>query len=361
MSTSAVAKVCVMCGQDVAGKPRTKDRAGRYYCNPCWETATARSSRQLGNGSGQRREGLTYGVVEEHPIHVPALYECRQCRGQFAEHHVYSDTDGGIICKECFSQRTAAVTSDVAVANRSASGVSTSGGSGVGWLIAYCYCAVQAVIGFIVFVFSLDGENPGVGILGLVLLVPFAIAAVFLYRQYRAVKKPAQTAGTIETRSPTVPHANAGHAPDDQHGTKIVVVAGFCACIVVGLISLIAAFGGLSDGLKREQLDIAAVLMPLAVAGLCLWGTVRLATWWRESCPACNRWKAAVAIDATLVDRHNEMVTQRRQVTHRNSSGTPVGTSEWDEQVQVTVNTYLVDMSCKYCHHQWQTVSRTTS
>src|SRR5437016_1962902 len=30
-------KICVVCGQDVAGKPRTKDQSGNYYCRACYE------------------------------------------------------------------------------------------------------------------------------------------------------------------------------------------------------------------------------------------------------------------------------------------------------------------------------------
>ena len=26
-------KICVICGENVAGKPRTKDKQGRYYCD----------------------------------------------------------------------------------------------------------------------------------------------------------------------------------------------------------------------------------------------------------------------------------------------------------------------------------------
>src|SRR5688572_25304500 len=30
-------KMCVACGVDVAGKKRTKDPRGNYYCQPCWD------------------------------------------------------------------------------------------------------------------------------------------------------------------------------------------------------------------------------------------------------------------------------------------------------------------------------------
>ena len=39
-------KICVVCNQNVAGRPRTKDQAGNYYCRSCYEEK-ARSREQL--------------------------------------------------------------------------------------------------------------------------------------------------------------------------------------------------------------------------------------------------------------------------------------------------------------------------
>jgi hypothetical protein len=36
---SANAKICVICQCNCAGKPRTKDPKGRYYCQPCYDEA----------------------------------------------------------------------------------------------------------------------------------------------------------------------------------------------------------------------------------------------------------------------------------------------------------------------------------
>lgn len=36
-------KFCNACGDDVSGKPRTKDTRGRYYCKPCYAAAAQRS------------------------------------------------------------------------------------------------------------------------------------------------------------------------------------------------------------------------------------------------------------------------------------------------------------------------------
>jgi len=39
-------KVCIVCKQDVSGRPRTKDQAGNYYCRSCYEER-ARAREQL--------------------------------------------------------------------------------------------------------------------------------------------------------------------------------------------------------------------------------------------------------------------------------------------------------------------------
>jgi hypothetical protein len=43
MQPSSSDKICVICGQNCAGKPRVKDNAGRYYCKACHERALART------------------------------------------------------------------------------------------------------------------------------------------------------------------------------------------------------------------------------------------------------------------------------------------------------------------------------
>jgi hypothetical protein len=37
---SGTGKLCVVCGCDCTGKPRTKHPHGRYFCQPCYERAT---------------------------------------------------------------------------------------------------------------------------------------------------------------------------------------------------------------------------------------------------------------------------------------------------------------------------------
>lgn len=44
---TAISKICVICGQNVAGKPRTKDAEGHYYCQHCYyDSLAARLAKQ---------------------------------------------------------------------------------------------------------------------------------------------------------------------------------------------------------------------------------------------------------------------------------------------------------------------------
>ena len=42
MSGPAAAKTCGICGADCTGRPRTKDKSGRYFCKECYDGAIAR-------------------------------------------------------------------------------------------------------------------------------------------------------------------------------------------------------------------------------------------------------------------------------------------------------------------------------
>lgn len=41
---TTTAKLCIACGTDCAGKPRTKDAQGRYMCKPCFEKARTKAA-----------------------------------------------------------------------------------------------------------------------------------------------------------------------------------------------------------------------------------------------------------------------------------------------------------------------------
>jgi hypothetical protein len=73
-TTAGPQKICVVCQQNVAGRPRTKDKAGNYYCQACYEEK-ARSREQLassrvgapvpaGVGGGDESGGDDGGVVD---------------------------------------------------------------------------------------------------------------------------------------------------------------------------------------------------------------------------------------------------------------------------------------------------------
>jgi hypothetical protein len=63
-ASGAKQKICVGCGTDVSGQPRTKDQLGRYYCRPCYaeyarqhqgavaQPATVGAPHSAGGGSG---------------------------------------------------------------------------------------------------------------------------------------------------------------------------------------------------------------------------------------------------------------------------------------------------------------------
>ncbi|HMN41148.1 MAG TPA: hypothetical protein PKE29_09910 [Phycisphaerales bacterium] len=52
MAAESASKTCVVCGQDVAGKPRVKDAAGRYMCaGACHEKAAAAAKQRAGGGT----------------------------------------------------------------------------------------------------------------------------------------------------------------------------------------------------------------------------------------------------------------------------------------------------------------------
>ena len=106
MATSGTAKVCVVCGDDCASKPRTKDNRGRYYCKGCYDKATA-----------ARPKPSPALVLPDAPIAEPAHFldelvsaapppvasiPCAQCG--------YAVRQGSFICTHCgFNAQTGRV------------------------------------------------------------------------------------------------------------------------------------------------------------------------------------------------------------------------------------------------------------
>jgi hypothetical protein len=63
-AAESAAKICVVCGVDVAGKPRVKDGAGHYMCvGACQEKAVAAAKARAGGGGG---------AAPARPVQVPA-------------------------------------------------------------------------------------------------------------------------------------------------------------------------------------------------------------------------------------------------------------------------------------------------
>ena len=84
-------KVCRICGQDVSGKKRTKDAAGHYYCQPCYDAATT------------QRHAETPASPSKPPANS---YACGTCGCSFTAEEVF-DNNGAIICKGCWNSGTA--------------------------------------------------------------------------------------------------------------------------------------------------------------------------------------------------------------------------------------------------------------
>jgi hypothetical protein len=64
-----MAKTCVICGEDCAGRPRTKDVHGRYYCMPCYEQAKGRLEQKRSSSNPDTPSG------EEDPSALSELLD----------------------------------------------------------------------------------------------------------------------------------------------------------------------------------------------------------------------------------------------------------------------------------------------
>lgn len=64
--TAPSEKICCICGEDVAGKPRMKDHAGQYWCYEC------------GMADQQKKQQSLAGVTTVHPASKPFCPECQQ-------------------------------------------------------------------------------------------------------------------------------------------------------------------------------------------------------------------------------------------------------------------------------------------
>lgn len=89
------AKVCTACGIEVAGRKRTKDPAGHYFCQPCWDAKLAAAAK------GQPGAGVATGDAAE-----PTDFPCASCGTLGGPDDVYDD-NGRYVCKSCWETQAA--------------------------------------------------------------------------------------------------------------------------------------------------------------------------------------------------------------------------------------------------------------
>ena len=100
---AASPKMCVACGVDVAGKKRTKDPRGNYYCQPCWDVKVREGKAvpvQAGVGAGAG-SGVAGGGGED-----PVDFPCAECGVLGGPDDVYDD-NGRYVCKACWDAQDA--------------------------------------------------------------------------------------------------------------------------------------------------------------------------------------------------------------------------------------------------------------
>jgi hypothetical protein len=115
---AAPAKVCTDCGIDVSGQRRTKDTAGRYYCQPCWAAkvqagAATALSRQPAVAAAPVLAAAhdpfsTQDVLplpEPSPAHesddLQTLEECADCGLSVPAGELVPDHEDRMICTSC--------------------------------------------------------------------------------------------------------------------------------------------------------------------------------------------------------------------------------------------------------------------
>lgn len=74
-------------------------------------------------------------------------------------------------------------------------------------------------------------------------------------------------------------------------------------------------------------------------------------------CPSCGKWWARVSKGKREIDRKGSYKTVTRRDTQYNKNGEAVGHIERQEQVHITTVYYENYYNCKYCRHQWTSVS----
>ncbi|MBN1345655.1 MAG: hypothetical protein JXQ73_23385 [Phycisphaerae bacterium] len=79
MSTQppTVQKVCRLCGEDCAERPRVKDHKGRYYCRACyvkaWQKLETRQAQEGGEDMLVKPEWVPHADQHEKTVRVGSL------------------------------------------------------------------------------------------------------------------------------------------------------------------------------------------------------------------------------------------------------------------------------------------------
>jgi hypothetical protein len=92
-----IEKICCVCGENVAGKPRMKDKEGRYWCYECGMADTQRK-RQLESAAAGRpaSDSSVAARVETVP--------CPDCQQQFTPPDLV-EFEGKFLCPGCIQKR----------------------------------------------------------------------------------------------------------------------------------------------------------------------------------------------------------------------------------------------------------------
>ena len=132
-------KICTSCGIDVSGQKRTKDTAGRYYCQPCWQAKVAAGAAadvsagaappvQKASVGAKRSSAVATAPKPQAPPMPPALpeddadgfaalppplddiddapayEECPQCGISFPPGEMVPGDGDRLVCKACARQ-----------------------------------------------------------------------------------------------------------------------------------------------------------------------------------------------------------------------------------------------------------------
>lgn len=121
----AVAKLCVVCGEDVAGKKRMKDPQGHYYCEPCYSAKLAKNKAKsfqtalgaavpLDDAGGvalateaappPADDGLLDLLPDKKPEAEEEMFGCSGCKKIVPKRQI-RNVDGEFLCTSCNAAR----------------------------------------------------------------------------------------------------------------------------------------------------------------------------------------------------------------------------------------------------------------